>query len=102
MYNNLPDIISNLSACTTKTEAGVFVEGELKTMTGVDEESFKKIMEFLFSFVKKVKSFFQAINNPYFFKYRLPIWKILLKNYATVFRMPKAKGNGEISRFAFS
>jgi condensin complex subunit 1 len=38
VYNNLPDIISNLSSAET----------------GVDEACFKKIMEFLFSFIKKV------------------------------------------------
>ena len=40
VYNNLPDIISNLSAST-----------------GLSEASFKKIMEFLFSFIKKVLNY---------------------------------------------
>lgn len=38
VYNNLPDIISNLS----------------NKDTGVDEEKFKNIMKFLFEFIKKV------------------------------------------------
>lgn len=40
IYNNLPDIISNLSGSESK----------------VDEETFKKIMKFLFDFIDKVCS----------------------------------------------
>jgi len=39
VYNNLPDIISNLSS----------------PETGVDESSYKTIMRFLFNFIKKVR-----------------------------------------------
>jgi len=45
VYNNLPDIISNLS------------RGE----NAVDEDSFKRIMKFLFRFIEKV-----GLNNHYY------------------------------------
>jgi condensin complex subunit 1 len=41
VYNNLPDVISNLSHPTT----------------GVNEDAFKSIMKFLLEFIKKVRSF---------------------------------------------
>ncbi|KAJ3394219.1 Condensin complex subunit [Lobulomyces angularis] len=47
VYNNLPDIISNLSN-TEIDSNGNFIKG-------VEEADFKKIMEFLFSFVKKAQ-----------------------------------------------
>lgn len=47
VYNNLPDIISNLSSIES----------------GLEENSFKKVMEFLFSFIKKVRRLFYANTN---------------------------------------
>ncbi|KAJ3223014.1 Condensin complex subunit, partial [Clydaea vesicula] len=55
VYNNLPDIISNLSN-TEIDSNGNFIKG-------VEEADFKKIMEFLFSFVKKLCLRFKNSSN---------------------------------------
>jgi len=47
VYNNLPDIISNLSS----------------KESGVSEDAFKNIMKYLFSFIDKVFFFFFFLNK---------------------------------------